>query len=92
MKLFNAIAIFDVFIVAESSESARATLLKWIRDEKLPPTETRAFESRMENSIRASWCDQKPLVADDISDSDFENHVKGHTTLEIFQHIYTRRG
>lgn len=94
MKLFNAIAIYDVFIVAETPEAARTALLGVIRDgsEPIPPSEITALETRSEGNIRSSWRDEKPFVADDISDADFNRHVKGHTTVEIFQHIYTKRG
>jgi hypothetical protein len=89
MKLFNSIAIFDVFVVAETGEKAREALLAWIA-EGMPPSEHVAVETRQEQTIRASWREQKPLVAEDVSDADFKQ-LKGKTTIEIFEQLYTKR-
>jgi len=90
MKLFNTIAIFDVYAVAETSEKARDGLLAWIA-EGAAPREIVAVETSREGSIRESWRAQKPIVADDVSDADFKK-LEGKTTIEIFEHIYTKRG
>lgn len=90
VKLFNAIDLFDVYVVANSPEEARACLLDWIRNHELPPSETKAMEARDERNIRQSWREAKPLVAADITDAEFEKHIKGHSTVEIWQHIYTK--
>lgn len=93
MRLFNAIAVFDCYVVAETSEEARCALLRWIADggEEFPPapSEGVATEAGREQSIRASWRDQRPLVAADVSDADFKK-LEGKTTIEIFQSIYTK--
>jgi hypothetical protein len=90
VKLYNVIAIYDVFCVAETSEAARESLLAWI-EEGMKPSEIIGVETVRENSIRDSWREQKPLVGADVSDADFKK-IEGKTTLEIFQHIYTKRG
>lgn len=90
MKVFNAIVMFDCFVVANSPEKAREAVKVWIK-EGMTPSEEVAREVRDERSIRSSWRDQKPLVGDDVSDLDFNKHIKGHTVIEIFQHIYQKR-
>ena len=90
MRLYNAIIIHDVYVTAESSEKAREAVLAWIA-EGATPSESVAYEANREGAIRQSWRDQRPLVAGDVSDEDFEA-IKGKTTLEIFEHIYTKRG
>ena len=94
MKLFNAIAIFDVYVVAESSESARAALLAaigWPHGEVdgLAPMEITATEALRENAIRESWREERPFVAMDVSDDDFKK-CAGKTTFEMFKLIYTK--
>jgi hypothetical protein len=91
MKIFNTIVLYDTYVVANSAEEARKALKDWIH-EGLNPSEEKAMEARDERNIRQSWRDQKPLVGGDVSDDDFEKHIKGHTTVEVFQHIYTKRG
>lgn len=91
MKLFNAIIIYDYFVVAENGAEAIETLKFWIED-GAPTSEQKAMEARDERNIRLSWRDQRPLVGSSISDGDFEKHIKGHTTLDVFQHIYSKRG
>jgi hypothetical protein len=88
VKLFNAIAIWDVYIAAESGEEARKALLAWIATGE-QPSEIVAVEANREAAIRDSWREQKPLVADDISDTDFKK-LEGKTTIEIFEQIYKR--
>jgi hypothetical protein len=90
MKLWNVIAVWDCFAVAETSEAARESLLAWIA-EGMKPSEIVGIETVRENSIRDSWREQKPLVGADVSDADFKK-IEGKTALEIFQHIYTKRG
>lgn len=90
MKLFNTIVIFDVFTVGNDPEKAREAVLTAIRD-GATPTEMTALEARSESNIRTSWRDQKPFVAADVSDADFEKKVKGHTTVEMFKQIYTKQ-
>lgn len=91
MRLYNTIAIFDCFIVAENGEPAREALLSWIRDERMQPSELVAIEVKRKETVRASWQNQNPLVASDISDDDFEA-IKGKTTLDVFAHLYEKRG
>lgn len=91
MKLFNTIAIFDVYVVAETSEAARAVLLTELRQDDFMPSEIVGVEASREQAIRNAWRDQKPFVGDDISDEDFAK-VKGKNTIQIFEMIYTKRG
>jgi predicted NAD-dependent protein-ADP-ribosyltransferase YbiA (DUF1768 family) len=90
MKLFNVVIIHDVFVVGDNPEKAREAVLAAIR-EGTSPTEMTALEARSESNIRQSWREQKPYVAADISDADFEKVVKGHTTIEMFKQIYTKQ-
>lgn len=92
MKLFKTIVLYDVCVVADGHEAARQAVKDWIATGELPPSEEVALEIRDENNIRDAWKSQKPLVGADISDQDFEKRVKGRTTIELFQHIYTKRG
>ena len=92
MRLYNTIIIYDVYTVANSAEAARKAVMQFIQAGDIQPSESTALETRADNNIRTSWRDQKPLVGEDISDDDFEKLVKGHTTIEMFQHIYTKRG
>jgi hypothetical protein len=88
MKLYNTIAIFDVYVVAESSEKAREALLAGIAD-GLPPSEIVGVETNREAAIRAAWREEKPLVAADVSDEDFKK-LQGNTTIKIFEKLYTK--
>jgi hypothetical protein len=89
VKLFNTIAIYDIYVVAETGEEARKTLLAWIPE--ATPSEAVAVETSRETAIRNAWREQKPLVAQDVSDANFKK-LKGKNTIEIFEHIYTKRG
>jgi hypothetical protein len=88
MKLYNAIAIWDCYVVAESSEKAREALLGSISDGEAP-SEIVAVEANREAAIRDAWREQKPLVAVDVSEADFQQ-LKGKTTIEIFGRLYTK--
>jgi hypothetical protein len=89
MKLFNVIAIWDFYTVAETPEKAREALLTWIA-EGVKPSEIVAVEANREIAIRSAWREQPPLVADDVSEADFKQ-LKGKTTIEIFEQLYTKR-
>jgi hypothetical protein len=94
MKLFNVIAIFDTYLVAESSESARDALLKLISggaDVAIYPDEITSTESKMERSIRPGCYNDRPFLADDVSDDDFKK-CRGKTTIQIFNTIYKKQG
>ncbi len=91
MKLYNVIILFDVYAVAESGEAARDAVMQFISNGDLPPSESKAIESREERNIRQSWRDQKPIVGADVTDDDFEKKIKGHTTIEIYQSLYTKQ-
>jgi hypothetical protein len=88
MKLYNAIAIFDVYVVAESSEDARNALLAHINS-GMQPNEIVGVEATKAHTIRASWIDEKPLVGEQVSDEGFKK-LKGKTTGEAFELIYIK--
>lgn len=90
-KLFNVIVVFDVYAVARNGESARECVLNWIRNEQLEPSEQRALEARRDPEVRLAWREEKPLVADDITDEEFDGFVKGNTTIKVFEHLYLKR-
>lgn len=87
-RLYNTIAVFDVYTIAQTGESAMDTLKTWI-SEGAEPSELVAVESLREGSIRQAWRDQRPLVSADVSDLDFAR-FKGKTTAQIFQMLYTK--
>ena len=90
MRLFNTIVIFDVYTVANDAEEARKAVVAAIA-EGASPTEITALEAKFESNIRASWRDQKPFVAADVSDEDFEKRVKGSTTFDLWKRLYTKQ-
>lgn len=93
MKLFNVIIVWDVYCAAESHEEARKAAMEFITHEvpaeRLPPSESTALETREERNVRQAWRDEKPLVGNDVSDTDFEK-LKGKTTLDVFKMLYTK--
>lgn len=89
MRVYNTIVIFDVYTVGRSPEACRETILDAIKAGTIQPTEIVAKEITMQNSIRASWVDQKPWVAADITDTEFEQ-IKELTTLQAWDAFYKR--
>jgi len=89
VKLFNTIVIWDCYVVAESSEDARKELLAAITEGEAP-SEVVGSEVTREAAIRASWLDQRPFVAGEVSVAD-RAKIKGKTTTEIFQQLYTKQ-
>jgi hypothetical protein len=87
-RLYNTIAVFDVYTIATTGEAATEALKAWIA-EGSSPSELVAVESLREGSIRQAWRDQSPLVAADVTDLDFAR-FKGKTTAQIFQMLYTK--
>lgn len=90
LRLFNTIVIFDDYTVAKTADEARAALLAAIADGSAAPTEVVSKEVTMANSIRTSKADEKPLVAGDVTDEEFET-LKGITNSAAFERFYTRR-
>jgi hypothetical protein len=90
MKLYNTIAIYDVYTVAESNETAREALLAAIA-EGLKPSESTATETVREGAIRQGFREERPFVAADVSEVDF-NRCKGKTTAQMFELLYLKRG
>lgn len=89
MKIYNAIAIWDCYVVSETSEKAREALLVHIA-EGMEPSEIVGVEANQERAIRNSWREQKPLIGADISDTEFET-LKGKTTIQAYRVIYTKQ-
>jgi hypothetical protein len=85
LKLHNVIVVFDVYALAHDAVQAREVILAAIRDmNPLPPSEAVALPTSRIREVRAAWTGQKPFVADDVTDAEFES-VKGKTTLEVFE-------
>lgn len=89
MKIFNIVKTWDVYCTAESEAEALKAVGIHIRQEGLRASEEIAIETLDERNVRAAWRDEKPLVADDVSDADFER-VKGKTTIEVFNMLHKR--
>lgn len=89
MKLFKTIALWDVYVAAETPEAAREAIMHWITEEKLKVSECTALEVRNDTNIRDSWKAQSPIVGNDISDDDFKK-LKGKTTAQAFELLYKR--
>lgn len=97
MKLWTVITMFDVMVVAEDADDAKAAMVKLLHNfnpnepDKMLRPEIVATEASKKHSIRRSWEKVSPLVSGGVPDDDYER-IKGKTTVEIFQHIYTKRG
>jgi hypothetical protein len=89
MKIWNIIKTWDVYVLAETPEEALKAVGLHIRQEGLRASEEVAIETREERNVRAAWRDEKPMVADDVSDADFER-AKGKTTIEVFNMLHVR--
>ena len=90
-KLFNTIIIWDVYCVARSPEEARETAKRWITQEDLKASEEVALSVTREAEVREVWRNEKPLVGNNITDDEFEQRVKGKTTIQIFEDLYTKK-
>ena len=88
MKLYNVIVNFDMYVVAESPEAAREALTAWVAEGN-EPSEVVAIEAARENSVRTAWRDKPPLVAADVTDTQFET-LKGRTTATPYTLLYTK--
>ena len=90
LKLHNVIIVFDVYALAHDAAQAREVIIAAIRDspangaEPFAPSEAVALPTSRIREVRAAWTNQKPFVADDVTDEEFES-VKGKTTIEVFQ-------
>lgn len=90
LRLYNAIVIYDDYVIAKSGEAAREALLAAVAAGDLSPMEIVAKEVTMANSIRTSKVEDKPLVANDVTDEEFET-LRGITNSVAFERFYTRR-
>lgn len=91
LKLYNTIAVIDVYFVARDGIAAREALIAAIASGDVKPTEITAMEIRQQGSIRTSWIEQKPFVAADVTDDEFET-LKGVTVGAAYERFYNRRG
>lgn len=86
--LHNVVLVYDVYVVAESSEAARQAakdlVLAENPEDRLPPNDENALPVNHARAIREAWKTQAPIVAADVSDETFEQ-IKGKKTLEIFE-------
>jgi len=90
LRLYNAIIIYDDYVISRSPEEARLALLASIKSGDLSPMEIVAKEVTMANSIRRSKIDERPLVASDISDSEFDT-LRGIDISSAFERFYLKR-
>ena len=88
MKLYNTVIVFDVFVVAETPEAARAAALGALRED-LAPSEQVATEVTRPNTIRAAWVNQPPFVAADVTDADFAT-LRDKDTAAVYAQLYTK--
>jgi hypothetical protein len=91
LKLYNTIAIFDVYTISRDGNIARDALIAAIASGDVEPTEITATEIRQQTSIRSSWLEKSPFVATDVTDAEFAT-LKGITTGAAFERFYCRRG
>jgi hypothetical protein len=89
-KLFNVIRIWDVYVFARAAEEAQACLDTWIRSENLTPSEATALPVTRDPEVRERWRNEKPLVANDITEEEFEEMAKGRTTIELYNLLFKK--
>lgn len=87
LRLFNAIVIFDTYVVAREGQTARDALIELLKAGEIEPSEVVAKEVSSINSVRASCVDQPPLVAPDVTDEEFAT-LKGITNGQAFERFY----
>jgi hypothetical protein len=88
MKLFNSIVVFDVYCVAEDELTALEAVQMHITN-GLPASEGVSREVREDKHVRESWREQTPLVANDVSDEDFEQ-LRGKTVLAVYKMLHVK--
>lgn len=88
LRLYNTIIVFDVYTVARSAGAAREAVIAALR-EGAQASEEVAQEVTNERSIRASWVDQTPYVAADVTEEEFSG-LQGVKTLEAYRRLYKR--
>lgn len=89
LRLYNAIVIYDVYMVGKTPEAAREGLLSAIASGELKPSEIVAKEVTMQSSIRESWKEERPWLANDITDEEFET-LRGKSTQLTFDMLYKK--
>jgi hypothetical protein len=89
LRVYNTIVIYDVYTVGHTADSARDSLVAAIASGDAKPTEIVAKEVTSANSIRASWVEQTPYVAADVTDDEFES-IKGNAVGAMWAKLYTK--
>lgn len=88
MKLYNTIIAFDCYVFAESEGAAIDALNEMIKSGEVGGTHRKALELRA-SPVRKEWQDERPLVAADVSDADFER-LRGKTIQQAHEMLTTR--
>lgn len=82
MRLMNVIVIYDVYCVAEQEGPAIDAVRSLVLSGEIKPNHYKALALGT-SPVRPDWRAERPIVADDISDVDFER-LKGKTTQEVY--------
>lgn len=85
MKLFHVIVQHDFYVLANSTEAARATADTVITENMEKPVESVAIETRRLTDVSERWREQAPYVADDIVGYD---PVAEDTVGVLFSRLY----
>ncbi len=93
MRIQNVIVVYDVYCVTGDDEQApqhaREEIIRAIQNGELAPSDQNAIPVSMERAIRETWKDERPFVAADVTDAEFET-LKGKTTLDIFNMLHVK--
>lgn len=85
MKMMNTVVIFDVYCIANTPETATATVLDMIKHGELEPTTQKALEMHLA-PIAPRCRNDRAIVADDVSDEDFEK-LRGKTVQQAYDFL-----
>ena len=80
MKIFNVIITWDIPCFAETESAAIEAILDLIKSGELSATHSKALELKA-SPLKPQWRDERPIVANDVSDEDFAK-LQGKTTQE----------
>lgn len=85
MKMMNVILVLDAYCVANTPEAAIATVLDMFKSGELGVTTQKALELHIA-PIAPCCRDDRAIVADDVSDADFEK-LRGKTVQQAYDFI-----
>jgi hypothetical protein len=88
LKLHNTIVTWDVYCFSYGHEPALIAVMELIRAGELNATHMKALEQHVA-PISPKFRDERPIVAADVSDEDFET-LKGLTTQQAYELISKR--